>query len=78
MPQCSDCVRARGRPEQEDCLILWKEMEVVFKNEQIILLYFRISRVGVLDVNRSVCEGAVTKRMIDADDILLRQSITLA
>src|SRR5215831_18725976 len=77
-PQCCDRVCARGWPEQEHCLILWKEMELVLEDHQVALFNLCIRRVGVLNVNRSVREGAVTKRMINADDILLRQSVPLA
>ena len=53
-------------------------MKVVSENEQIILLYFCIRRVGVLYSNRSVRKRAVTKGVIDADDILLWQPVALA
>src|SRR5260370_5884692 len=76
--QCCDCVRARGRSEQEDRLIFRKEVKVVFEDEQIILLYFCIRRVGVLYSNRSVHKRAVAKGVIDADDILLWQPVALA
>ncbi len=77
-PQCCDCVRARGRSEQEDRLIFRKEVKVVFENEQIILLYFCIRRVGVLYSNRSIRKRAITKGVIDTDDILLWQTVALA
>src|SRR4030095_671702 len=77
-PQCCDCVRAHGRSEQEDCLVFRKKMKVVLENDQIILLYFCICRVGVLYSNRPIRKGAVTKRVIDANDILLRQSVARA
>ena len=73
--QCCDCVRARGRSEQEDRFIFRKEVKVVFENEQIILLYFCIRRVSVLYSNRSIRKRAITKGVIDADNILLRQPV---
>src|SRR4029077_6629323 len=53
-------------------------VKVVFENEQVILLYFCIRRVGVLYSNRSVRKRAITKGVIDADNILLRQPVPLA
>ena len=53
-------------------------MKVVFENEQIVLLYFCIRRVGVLYSNRTARKRAVTKGVIDTDDILLWQPIALA
>ena len=76
--QCSNRIRAHGRSEQEDRLILWKEVKIVFERDQIILLDLCVCRVGVLNVNRSIGERAVTQRVIDADDILLWKRIPLA
>src|SRR6476620_1336596 len=76
-PQCCDCIRARGRSEQKDCLIFREEVKVVFENEQIILLYFRIRRIGVLYSNRSIRKRAITEGVIDTDDILLWQPVAL-
>src|SRR3954464_14311783 len=76
-PQCCDRVGAHRRSEQKDRLIFWKELKVIFENKQIILLYFCICRVGVLYSDRSVRKRGVTKSVIDADHILLRQAIAL-
>ena len=76
--QCSNCIRARGLSKQEDRLILRKELKVVLENDEIVLFYLCIRRVGVLYVDRSVGERAVTERVINADDVLLGKSVTLA
>src|SRR6266566_2310516 len=76
--QCRNCIRGHGQSKQKDCLILWKELKVVFENDEIVLFYLCIGRVSVFYVNRSVCERTVTKRVVDADDVSLRQRVTLA
>src|SRR5216117_1800604 len=76
--ECRDCIRGHGQSKQKDCLILWKELKVVFENDEIVLFYLCIGRVSVFYVHRSACERAVTKRVVDADDVSLRQRITLA
>ena len=53
-------------------------MKIVFENDEVVLFYLRIGRVGVLDINRAVCERAVTERVIDTDEVLLRKPVTFA
>ena len=53
-------------------------MQVVFKNDKVVPFNLCVSRIGILDIDRSVRKSAVTKCVIDADDIFMLQTIVPA
>src|SRR5205823_10604589 len=59
-------------------IVFRKKIEAVCQRDKIVFRNLRIGRVSVLDVDRAFSESGVPKRVINPDDVQLREAITLA